>query len=209
MTPERRIYHLGEGDQPQTMVSIHSTPEWDLYLVYEGVNPDTGQPIMKAFLNPLVGWIWFGLAIIVFGTFVALVPSLSPATAALQVPAARAVPVEAAIKGRRLMGNLLHFPSAPSRRHGRTHRSLSLTRQLRSLRSHRSNRSIGQPNRSAHPARRTVPHPFCAFCKKDGRPPNSLCVSIRPPRSSPRRPSCWPWQSAFPSAQARLRLAHE
>jgi cytochrome c-type biogenesis protein CcmF len=99
MTPERRIYHLGEGDQPQTMVSIHSTPEWDLYLVYEGVNPDTGQPIVKAFLNPLVGWIWFGVAIIVFGTFVALVPSLSPATAALQVPAARAVPVEAALKG--------------------------------------------------------------------------------------------------------------
>ena len=98
MTPERRIYHLGEGDQPQTMVAIHSTPEWDLYVVYEGVNPDTGQPIVKAFLNPLVGWIWFGLVIIVFGTFVALVPSLSAATAALRVPAARPVPVEA-LKG--------------------------------------------------------------------------------------------------------------
>ncbi len=98
MTPERRIYHLGEGDQPQTMVTIHSTPEWDLYVVYEGVNPDTGQPIVKAFLNPLVGWIWFGLAIIVLGTFVALVPSLSPATAASRAPAAPRM-AEHALKG--------------------------------------------------------------------------------------------------------------
>ena len=50
--------------------------------------PIPGQPIIKAFLNPLVGWIWFGLVIIVFGTFIALVPSLTPATAALRVPAA-------------------------------------------------------------------------------------------------------------------------
>ena len=49
------------------MVAIHSTPEWDLYVVYEGTNPDTGQPIIKAFLNPLVGWIWFGLVVIVVG----------------------------------------------------------------------------------------------------------------------------------------------
>jgi cytochrome c-type biogenesis protein CcmF len=94
ITPERRIYHLATGDQPQTMVTIHSTPEWDLYVVYEGMNPDTGQPIVKAFLNPLVGWIWFGLAIMVFGTFVALAPSLNPATAAVRFPA-RAVPAEA------------------------------------------------------------------------------------------------------------------
>ena len=68
MTPEKRVY-LASG-QPQTMVAIHSTPEWDLYVVYEGTNPDTGQPIIKAFLNPLVGWIWAGLVIMVFGTLV-------------------------------------------------------------------------------------------------------------------------------------------
>ncbi len=84
MTPEKRVY-LVTG-QPQTMVAIHSTPEWDLYVVYEGTNPDTSQPIIKAFLNPLVGWIWAGLAILVLGTLIALVPSLSPATASLRVP---------------------------------------------------------------------------------------------------------------------------
>ena len=32
----------------------YSVPGWDLYVVYEGTNPDTDQPIIKALLNPLV-----------------------------------------------------------------------------------------------------------------------------------------------------------
>jgi cytochrome c-type biogenesis protein CcmF len=96
MTPEKRTY-LASG-QPQTMVAIHSTPEWDLYVVYEGTNPDTGRPIIKAFLNPLVGWIWAGLAVLVWGTLIALVPSLTPSTAALRVPA-KSAPIEPALKG--------------------------------------------------------------------------------------------------------------
>ncbi len=60
------------------MVAIHSVPEWDLYVVYEGINPDTGQPIIKAYLNPLVGWIWIGWVVMVLGSIVALFPSLSP-----------------------------------------------------------------------------------------------------------------------------------
>jgi cytochrome c-type biogenesis protein CcmF len=98
MTPEKRVY-LASG-QPQTMVAIHSTPEWDLYVVYEGTNPDSGQPIIKAFLNPLVGWIWIGLVVMVFGTFVALVPSLVPATVAVKVAApAQAAPFTPVLKG--------------------------------------------------------------------------------------------------------------
>jgi cytochrome c-type biogenesis protein CcmF len=93
MSPEKRVYLA--SDQPQTMVAIHSVPGWDLYVVYEGSNPDTG----KAFLNPLVSWIWAGVVIIVFGTFVALVPSLTPSTAALRVPATRTVPAEPVLKG--------------------------------------------------------------------------------------------------------------
>ena len=84
--PEKRVYLASQ--QPQTMVAIHSVPGWDLYVVYEGTNPDTGQPIIKAILNPLVGWIWAGVVLIVFGTFIALVPSLSPATASAR-PRAR------------------------------------------------------------------------------------------------------------------------
>jgi len=76
MRPEKRAY-LASG-QPQTMVAIHSVPQWDLYVVYEGKNPDTGQPIIKAFLNPLVSWIWAGVVLMVLGTLVALVPSQKP-----------------------------------------------------------------------------------------------------------------------------------
>ena len=61
------------------MVAIHSVLSWDLYVVYEGTNPDTQQPIVKAYLNPLVGWIWAGVALIFFGTVVALIPSQKPA----------------------------------------------------------------------------------------------------------------------------------
>jgi cytochrome c-type biogenesis protein CcmF len=72
MLPEKRVYRV--NGQPQTMVAIHTTPLWDLYVVYEGVNPDTGQPIIKAFLNPLVVWVWIGLVVTVVGTALALVP---------------------------------------------------------------------------------------------------------------------------------------
>jgi len=101
MSPEKRVYHASQ--QPQTMVAIHSTPFWDLYVVYEGVNPGTGQPIIKAFLNPLVGWIWGGFALLVFGTLVAIVPPLTPATASLRVPVRQpaATSAEPAVPGGR------------------------------------------------------------------------------------------------------------
>ncbi len=74
MSPEKRVY-LASG-QPQTMVAIHSAVSGnDLYVVYEGTNPDTGQPIIKAILNPLVNWIWLGFAMLFWGTLIALVPS--------------------------------------------------------------------------------------------------------------------------------------
>lgn len=85
MSPEKRVY-LSNG-QPQTMVANHSMMRWDLYVVYEGRNADSGLPIIKAFLNPLVMWIWVGLAVVVFGTLVALVPSVSLARVAVVVPA--------------------------------------------------------------------------------------------------------------------------
>ena len=81
MAPEKRVYLVSQ--QPQTMVAVHSVPSWDLYVVYEGTNPDTGQPIIKAFLNPLVSWIWAGVVLLVLGTFLALIPSVVPVTTSL------------------------------------------------------------------------------------------------------------------------------
>ncbi|HEY3628836.1 MAG TPA: cytochrome c-type biogenesis CcmF C-terminal domain-containing protein [Terracidiphilus sp.] len=97
MLPEKRVYKA--TNQPQTMVAVHSLPWWDLYVIYEGTNPATGQPIIKAIINPLVGWIWAGVALIVFGTFIALVPNLTPSSVALRVPAVRTVPAEPVLHG--------------------------------------------------------------------------------------------------------------
>jgi cytochrome c-type biogenesis protein CcmF len=80
LAPEKRFYIASQ--QPSTMVANHSTLAWDLYVIYAGKNPDTGQPIIKVFLNPLVAWIWIGVGVIVFGTAVALVPNMTSAFAA-------------------------------------------------------------------------------------------------------------------------------
>ncbi len=79
LTPERRVYFPDtDHAQPSTVVAIHSTLASDLYIVFEGRNPDSGRPIIKVFLNPLVNWIWIGVGIVIFGTIIALVPSLKP-----------------------------------------------------------------------------------------------------------------------------------
>ncbi|WP_263352259.1 heme lyase CcmF/NrfE family subunit [Acidicapsa acidisoli] len=95
MAPEKRVYAV--NGQPQTMVANHSTMQWDLYVVYEGRDSTTGLPIIKAFLNPLVMWIWVGLVVVVLGTLVALVPSLSPSRAAVAVPVPQPGPMQAAV----------------------------------------------------------------------------------------------------------------
>jgi len=47
----------------------------DLYVVFAGIDPETQMPVIHAFLNPLVKWIWFGGVVVVFGTLVALLPN--------------------------------------------------------------------------------------------------------------------------------------
>jgi len=83
--PERRFYKASR--QAQTMPTIRSTLNEDLYLVYEGQN-EKGEPIIKAHLNPLVMWIWLGVWIILGGTVLALIPN---APAPVRIPVARLV----------------------------------------------------------------------------------------------------------------------
>ncbi|HKD83057.1 MAG TPA: heme lyase CcmF/NrfE family subunit [Candidatus Angelobacter sp.] len=88
MTPELRFYKAN-GGQPDHKVAIHSTLLEDLYVIYEGKNPDNGHPIIKAYVNPLVSWVWIGVLIVTFGTGLALVPNAAPIAA--RVPQAVAV----------------------------------------------------------------------------------------------------------------------
>ena len=77
LAPEKRTYFAGtDHEQASTIVALHSTAQADLYTVFEGTNPDSGLPIIKAFLNPLIAWIWIGVVIVVAGTFIALAPNL-------------------------------------------------------------------------------------------------------------------------------------
>jgi cytochrome c-type biogenesis protein CcmF len=99
--PERRLFATANAETG-TMVAIYSTFREDLYVVYAGRDPETGAPIVHAYLNPLVKWIWFGGLIIVLGTGLALLPNrrlafvLSPATQHAPAGTAVATPSPAA-----------------------------------------------------------------------------------------------------------------
>jgi cytochrome c-type biogenesis protein CcmF len=72
--PERREFET--NGETGTMVAIYSTLREDLYVVYAGQSPaGSDLPVIHAYLNPLVKWIWFGGVIVVFGTLVALMPN--------------------------------------------------------------------------------------------------------------------------------------
>ena len=84
--PESRFYQASQ--QQQHIPTVRSSLKEDLYVVYEGQNQDTGRPIIKAHLNPLVSWIWIGVLVMIFGTGVALIPNAAPARVAVREGAA-------------------------------------------------------------------------------------------------------------------------
>ena len=70
--PERRFFLASQVTE--TIVANESTPLRDLYVVYAGRSPDTNKPVIHAYLNPLVKWIWFGGIVVVLGTGLAMIP---------------------------------------------------------------------------------------------------------------------------------------
>jgi len=77
LNPEERRFKAS-GGQPVHIIANHSTLREDLYVTYQGFNEQTGNPIIKAIINPLVNWIWIGVLVIVIGTGMALVPNAAP-----------------------------------------------------------------------------------------------------------------------------------
>jgi cytochrome c-type biogenesis protein CcmF len=82
--PQRRLYLASQVTE--TMVAVQSSPLRDLYVVYAGRNPDTGKPVIHAYLNPLVKWIWFGGIVVVLGTGLAMLPNRRAAIVLKPVP---------------------------------------------------------------------------------------------------------------------------
>ncbi|MFQ5897610.1 MAG: heme lyase CcmF/NrfE family subunit [Candidatus Methylomirabilia bacterium] len=61
--------------QPMAEVAIRSTWREDFYLVMTDFARDGTSATVKAMVNPLVGWIWWGGGIITVGTLYALLPN--------------------------------------------------------------------------------------------------------------------------------------
>jgi cytochrome c-type biogenesis protein CcmF len=77
--PERRFFFASQVTE--TIVAVQSTPLRDLYIVYAGRSPENGSPVIHAYINPLVKWIWFGGIVVVIGTGIALLPNRRAALA--------------------------------------------------------------------------------------------------------------------------------
>jgi cytochrome c-type biogenesis protein CcmF len=90
--PARLVFKA--SNQPNTRPYLHSTLKEDLYAVFEGRNEQTGRPILKIHVNPLVNWIWIGVIIVILGTALAMIPNAAPVRVAVTA-AVEAVPVGA------------------------------------------------------------------------------------------------------------------
>ncbi len=77
LSPAKFIYKKSP-DSPTTEVSMLHSIRDDLYLVVGSIDPNTKVASLQIHLNPLVGWIWFGALVLIFGSFVCMWPELEP-----------------------------------------------------------------------------------------------------------------------------------
>jgi cytochrome c-type biogenesis protein CcmF len=70
--PQKHFYKVQQ--QPTTEVALFSNWREDLYVVLGEVNQTTGEAVFKAYLNPLIQWIWIGGLILTLGTWITLLP---------------------------------------------------------------------------------------------------------------------------------------
>jgi cytochrome c-type biogenesis protein CcmF len=74
LVPGQNYYKAGQD--PSTEVDIHHTLREDLYLILIAFDPQTGRATLKAYLNPLINWIWIGGGVLLVGAWVAMLPDL-------------------------------------------------------------------------------------------------------------------------------------
>jgi cytochrome c-type biogenesis protein CcmF len=82
--PEKRFYKKPE--QPTTEVAIRSTLGSDLYLVLGSYDEASRMATIQAYLNPLVGFLWWGGIVLACGTAVTIWPARTAARAPAYVP---------------------------------------------------------------------------------------------------------------------------
>lgn len=74
LTPGQNYYKAGQD--PSTEVDIRYSLRDDLYLILTGFNPQDGRVSLKAYVNPLVNWIWIGGGVLILGAWFAMLPDL-------------------------------------------------------------------------------------------------------------------------------------
>ncbi len=79
LQPEKRFYK--KPQQPTTEVAIRSTLGADLYLVLGSYDEATNLATIIAYINPLVGFLFWGGMVLVLGTIVTIWPQRQPVTA--------------------------------------------------------------------------------------------------------------------------------
>jgi cytochrome c-type biogenesis protein CcmF len=88
LQPEKRFYKKPE--QPTTEVAIRSTLGSDLYLVLGSYDAETRMATILAYLNPLIGFLYWGGLTLVLGTVIVIWPAPVAARAPAYAPAAGA-----------------------------------------------------------------------------------------------------------------------
>jgi cytochrome c-type biogenesis protein CcmF len=73
LTPSREVFRLREG-QPMTIPSMLHRPLADVYALLGLIDPETERVTVKVYVNPLIGWVWFGMLTLVAGTLIAAWP---------------------------------------------------------------------------------------------------------------------------------------
>jgi cytochrome c-type biogenesis protein CcmF len=76
-TPARFIYKKSP-ESPTTEVSMMHSVRDDLYMVVGVVNPQTKVASFQVHVNPLVGYIWLGCLVLIFGSIICMWPQLQP-----------------------------------------------------------------------------------------------------------------------------------
>jgi cytochrome c-type biogenesis protein CcmF len=80
VAPAKFVFNT-HPDMPTSEVSIVTTLREDLYTVMASVSPTTRVAHLKAFVTPLVVWIWLGALVLILGTAIGLWPEASESEA--------------------------------------------------------------------------------------------------------------------------------
>jgi cytochrome c-type biogenesis protein CcmH/NrfF len=81
-----RWYFFGREAEPTTEVALRRGFASDLHLVLADFDVKTQEAHLQITINPLVNWIWFGVAVMMIGTIIALMPERAFSFATSRVP---------------------------------------------------------------------------------------------------------------------------